>query len=292
MQWESQHTRRKQKRLHIVLCMFFVIPLILFVMLSVAYTEAKDKKVATTSQEGQGIEEKWGIKIQSLRATAEGFMLDFRYRIIDPEKSKMLLDRNAKPYLLNQATGEKMPVVRSRFGPIRHTTAKPTVDRNYSILFSNMNKSVKKGDKVTIVIGEFKAENLVVEAVEPPVPASGNPVHEASTTTKTDAVEEEFTNPKNPVEVTAGQNFTIILGANHTTGYRWEIAHGIDKSIVELVGSVYEASDTKKVGSGGREVWTFLAKSPGKTKVSYEYVRPWEKQAGPAKTTSLEIIVK
>ena len=189
-----------------------------------AYTEAKDKKVATTSQEGQGVEEKWGIKIQSVKATAEGFMLDFRYRIIDPEKSKMLLDRNAKPYLLNQATGEKMPVVRSRFGPIRHTTAKPTVDRNYSILFSNMNKSVKKGDKVTIVIGEFKAENLVVEAVEPPVPASGNPVHEASTTTKTDAVEEEFTNPKNPVEVTAGQNFTIILGANHTTGYRWEIA--------------------------------------------------------------------
>jgi len=28
-------------------------------MLSVAYTEAKDKKVATTSQEGQGVEEKW-----------------------------------------------------------------------------------------------------------------------------------------------------------------------------------------------------------------------------------------
>ena len=292
MQWESHYTRRKRRRFPIVLCMFFSVFIISFMIATAAFSKENSEEVVITPQEGRDIEEKWGIKIQSVRATAEGFMLDFRYRIIDPEKSKMLLDRNAKPYLLNQATGEKMPVVRSRFGPIRHTTAKPTVDRNYSVLFSNMNKSVKKGDKVTIVIGEFKAENLVVEAVEPPVPASGNPVHEVSTTTKTDSVEEGFTNPKNPVEVTAGQNFTIILGANHTTGYRWELASTMDKSIVELVGSVYEASDTQKVGSGGREVWTFLAKSPGKTKVSFQYVRPWEKQAGPAKTTSFEIIVQ
>jgi predicted secreted protein len=166
------------------------------------------------------------------------------------------------------------------------------VGRNYSVLFSNMNRSVKKGDKVTIVIGGFKAENLVVEVVEQPVPASGNPVHEVSTTTKTDVVEEGLTNPKNPVEVTAGKKFTIVLDANHTTGYRWELASTLDKSIVELVGSVYEASDTQKVGSGGREVWTFLAKGTGKAKVSFQYVRPWEKQAGPAKTTSFEIIVQ
>ena len=42
----------------------------------------------------------------------------------------------------------------------------------------------------------------------------------STTMTQSDSVEEGFTNPKNPVEVTAGQNFTIILGANHTTGYR------------------------------------------------------------------------
>jgi predicted secreted protein len=115
---------------------------------------------------------------------------------------------------------------------------------------------------------------------------------QSTTMTQSDSVEQGLTNPKKPVEATAGQKFTIILGANHTTGYRWELSSGIDKNIVELVGSVYEASDTQKVGSGGREVWTFLAKSPGKIKVSFKYFRPWEKQAGPAKTTSIEIIVQ
>jgi predicted secreted protein len=65
----------------------------------------------------------------------------------------------------------------------------------------------------------------------------------------------DYTDPKKPIEVAAGQKFTIILGANHTTGYRWELSGSIDKNIVDLVGSEYKASDTPKVGSGGREVW-------------------------------------
>jgi predicted secreted protein len=115
---------------------------------------------------------------------------------------------------------------------------------------------------------------------------------QSATMTQADSVEQGLTNPKKPVEATAGQKFTIILGANHTTGYRWELSNSLDKNIVELVGSVYKTSDTKKVGSGGMEVWTFLAKGTGKTKVSFKYFRPWEKQAGPAKTTSFEIIVQ
>lgn len=105
------------------------------------------------------------------------------------------------------------------------------------------------------------------------------------------SVEQGFTNPKKPIEVTAGQRFIIVLGANHTTGYRWELTNDGDKNIVELVGSEYKVSDEGKVGSGGREVWTFLAKSPGKTRISFRYVRPWEKEAG-AKTTSFEIVIQ
>jgi predicted secreted protein len=115
---------------------------------------------------------------------------------------------------------------------------------------------------------------------------------ESTTMALANSVEQGFTNPKKPVEAEAGQKFTIILGANHTTGYRWEIASSPDIKTVELVGSEYKASDTQKVGSGGREVWTYLAKNPGKTKVVFKYVRPWEKGAGPAKTSSFEIIVR
>jgi hypothetical protein len=56
-----------------------------------------------------------------------------------------------------------MPVPRTRLGPLRQTGVKPIADRNYAILFANSNKIVKPGDKVTVVIGKFRAEDLVVE---------------------------------------------------------------------------------------------------------------------------------
>lgn len=107
-----------------------------------------------------------------------------------------------------------------------------------------------------------------------------------------DTVEQGLTNPLRPVEAKAGERFVIVLGANHTTGYRWEMVGSVDGNILELVGSVYEPSKDEKTGAGGRELWTFAAKSAGKTRISFQYVRPWEKQTGKAKTTSFEIIIR
>ncbi len=126
-------------------------------------SEGQSGEVPAAPQEEQAVEERWGIKILLVRTTAEGFFLDFRYRVIDPEKSMMLLDRKVKPYLIIEKTGEKVPVLRTKLGPMRQTAVKPTADRNYAILFGNPGKSVKKGDKVTVVIGDFRAEKLAVQ---------------------------------------------------------------------------------------------------------------------------------
>jgi len=123
----------------------------------------KASEISSSSDAPIKLGEKWGVNIMAVRTTAEGFMLDFRYRVTDPEKSVKLLDRKVTPILVDQKSGAKIPVVRSRFGPMRQTTTKPTVNRVYTIIFSNPNKSVKKGDKVTVELGEFKAENLVVQ---------------------------------------------------------------------------------------------------------------------------------
>jgi hypothetical protein len=40
----------------------------------------------------------------------------------------------------------------------------PKEDREYWMAFSNKNRTVKAGDRVTIVIGEFRAKELVVES--------------------------------------------------------------------------------------------------------------------------------
>jgi hypothetical protein len=137
----------------------------LFFFISICHandTENQALKEAEQRDE-QSLEEKWGIKIVGIRLTASDYMLDFRYRVLNPERASDLIQKQTKPYLIHQETGKKMPVPKTRLGPLRQTGVKPIPDRNYAILFANSNKLVKPGDRVTVVIGNFKAENLVVE---------------------------------------------------------------------------------------------------------------------------------
>jgi len=110
------------------------------------------------------LESQWGIQIDSLRLSARGYMIDFRYKVADPQKAAALGDPKAKPYLLDQATGTRMFVPRSpKVGPLRQSAVNLAAGKVYFAFFSNRNQVVKPGSKVTVVIGDFKAENLVVE---------------------------------------------------------------------------------------------------------------------------------
>lgn len=111
----------------------------------------------------KGIEKQWGIRILGIRRSAADYMLDFRYRVIDAEKAKPLFNRRTQPYLIDQASGAKLVVYSSpKTGPLRSSNV-PQAGRNYFIFFANPAKYVKAGNLVTVVIGDFKAENLTVE---------------------------------------------------------------------------------------------------------------------------------
>ena len=112
------------------------------------------------------IEETWGIRFESLRLSAAGSILDFRYRIMNAVKAQPIVDRKNKAHLVVQATGEKLAVPSSaKIGPMRATEkfGKPKLGKVYYILFAIPGKNVKAGDKVTVAIGDFKMENLVVQ---------------------------------------------------------------------------------------------------------------------------------
>lgn len=94
------------------------------------------------------------------------------------------------------------------------------------------------------------------------------------------------------VEGYVGDEMTITLISNRTTGYGWKISEGPDGKTAEFVKSEYVPNSDIIVGSGGRDVFIFRAVSAGKTKVSFKYVRPWEEDAPPAKTEEYTIIVK
>jgi hypothetical protein len=108
-------------------------------------------------------EERAGVAVVALRTTAGGRLLDFRFRVIDPEKAAPLLSRSAFAYLVVPATGAKMLVPNTKVGNIRQTTRRPEEGRVYFMFFQDVGGQVHTGDQVTVVIGEHRFEHLTVQ---------------------------------------------------------------------------------------------------------------------------------
>ena len=109
------------------------------------------------------VEKQWGIKIEGIYITAVGQLVDFRYRVIDPEKATGLMKRKDKALIIDQASGVQMKVPVTKVGQLRGTGTTAKADRVYTVIFTSGGGIIQKGSKVTVVIGEFRAENLVVE---------------------------------------------------------------------------------------------------------------------------------
>ena len=129
---------------------------------AIRHTSAGSGEPPTTPHE---VSAEWGIEIVAVRTTAAGMMIDFRYRVIDPDKALIFLDRTVDAYLVDQASGRALEVPTGKIGPLRQTNraGKPKAGRIYFMLFSNPGRMIEPGSEVTLVIGDFRAEDLIVE---------------------------------------------------------------------------------------------------------------------------------
>lgn len=106
--------------------------------------------------------ERWGVDDLHIRRTAEGYLLDFRYRIVDAKLAESLLERDSSVYVLHEKSGAKLPVPSTpKAGPLRNT-GQPKVGRSYFALFTNPAGMVQRGDRVSVVLGDMNAK-LIVE---------------------------------------------------------------------------------------------------------------------------------
>ena len=123
---------------------------------------AADVEMAAGEAEKGDLAEKWGIEITSIHLTAHDHMIDYRYRVLDADKATDLFKRQIKPHLIHQETEKVLSVPETaKIGPLRNSNM-PQEGRIYWMFFGNAGKLVKPGDKVTVVIGEFRAEDLIV----------------------------------------------------------------------------------------------------------------------------------
>lgn len=119
---------------------------------------------AQASAEAARLEADWGVKVLGIRRTAGGYMLDFRYRVLDAEKAAPILDRRITPYLEVAETGTKLLVPQApKLGSMRQTSFAVKPDRNYFIVFANPSQIVEAGDRVSIVVGDFRTGQLAVQ---------------------------------------------------------------------------------------------------------------------------------
>jgi hypothetical protein len=112
----------------------------------------------------------WGIDDIQVRATASGSLIRFGYRVVDATRAKPLNDERAAPYMLDMRTGAKLEVPETEMMGKLRQVAPPQNGREYWMVFLNARRFVKPGSRVSVVIGKFRADGLVVEAPQLTVP--------------------------------------------------------------------------------------------------------------------------
>jgi len=85
------------------------------------------------------------------------------------------------------------------------------------------------------------------------------------------AAELELSDPARPIEVTAGQQFTITVRTYLTSDYHWEMAEALDPKIVSYVWKDHVPDDPNNPNSSGKDVWRFTAVAPGTTTITLGY---------------------
>jgi hypothetical protein len=105
----------------------------------------------------------WGIEQPSVKWVESGEIIRFTYHVLDPEKARILNDKQLEPSLVDYRAGVKLVIPSmENVGALRQTST-PEAGKSYWMAFSNSGRRVKRGDFVDVVIGNFQAQGLIVE---------------------------------------------------------------------------------------------------------------------------------
>lgn len=105
----------------------------------------------------------WGVGELHVKVAESGQLIRFNYQVFDPNKAAALNDKKAEPALYDAQARVKLSVPQmEKVGKLRQEST-PKAGMSYWMAFSNPTLAVKRGDRVDVVIGSFRAANLVVE---------------------------------------------------------------------------------------------------------------------------------
>jgi hypothetical protein len=107
-------------------------------------------------------EQQLGVHVEGIKLAAAGHMVDFRFRVLDPDLTwKVLGVKGADPILVHLATGARLAVPAPAYVGRLAPSERPEKDRVYFVFFSNPGL-VKRGDEVKIRFGDVELGPLTV----------------------------------------------------------------------------------------------------------------------------------
>jgi hypothetical protein len=105
----------------------------------------------------------WGIDSMQTHQTNAGNLIRFSYRVLDTKKAKPLIDKAAAPLMLSPRANVALQVpVMDKVGALRQSTELER-GKTYWMVFSNKGNLVKPGDHVSVVVGTFRVDGLIVQ---------------------------------------------------------------------------------------------------------------------------------
>ena len=105
----------------------------------------------------------WGVGDLHVKVAEAGELIRFNYRVLDPRKAVPLNDKKFEPELYDAQAKVKLSVPQmEKVGKLRQSST-PKAGMDYWMAFSNPTLAVKRGHRVDVVIGSFRANNLIVE---------------------------------------------------------------------------------------------------------------------------------
>ena len=93
------------------------------------------------------------------------------------------------------------------------------------------------------------------------------------------------------LRLTYGDTLTVELKSNPSTGYRWQTADAGENGVLKAEKDEFIAPDTTRCGAPGLQRLSFTPAAPGETTLHLVYVRPWQKNAPPARSFRVTVSV-
>ena len=111
-----------------------------------------------TAVDADGLAERSGVRITQVAVTGGGGLLDLRFQVLDPNRANSLHDATTPPAVIDESSGL---VVRDLLMSHAHT-GKYTAGETYYLVFENPGNWIRRGSKVTVLLGKAQVEHVVV----------------------------------------------------------------------------------------------------------------------------------